>query len=286
MKNNKIAILGYPIKHTLSPKMHNYWLKELCISGRYEAIKTPVKNFKKTIKKLCNEGYKGVNLTLPLKEEALKYLNKKDRIVDFVWATNVLIFLKQNVIEGKNTDVYGFKKSLIKLVKNKKRKTAIIIGSGGAARAVLYAFIEMLYKKITIFNRTKKNAEKIKKDFIKNFSSNLKIKIMCENLKNLKKNLEEIDLLVNTTPMGMKNFPALNINIEKFKTNSAIFDLVYNPLETKLIKDSKKRGIKNTNGLDMLMYQAQRSFYYWLNKKPKITNKLKKILEKEIKWFL
>ena len=283
MKGIKIAILGYPIKHTLSPKMHNYWLKELGISGKYEAIKTPVKNFKKTIKKLCNKSYKGVNLTLPLKEEALKYLNKKDRIVDFVGATNVLIFSKQNVIEGKNTDVYGFKKSLIKLVKNKKRKTAIIIGSGGSARAVLCALIEMRYKKISIFNRTKKNAEKIRKDFIKKFSSNLKIKIISKNLKNLKRNLKETDLLVNATPIGMKNFSGLNISVEKLRTDSAVFDLVYNPLETKLIKDSKKRGIKNTNGLDMLMYQAQKSFYYWLNKKPKITNKLKKILEKEIK---
>ena len=263
--------------------MHNYWLKELGISGRYEAINTPTKNFKKTIKKLCKEGYKGVNLTLPLKEEALKYLNKKDRIVDFIGATNVLIFSKQNIIEGKNTDVYGFKKSLIKLVKNKKRKTAIIIGSGGSARAVLCALIEMRYKKISIFNRTKKNAEKIRKDFIKKFSSNLKIKIISKNLKNLKRNLKETDLLVNATPIGMKNFSGLNISVEKLRTDSAVFDLVYNPLETKLIKDSKKRGIKNTNGLDMLMYQAQKSFYYWLNKKPKITNKLKKILEKEIK---
>ena len=283
MKINKIAILGHPIKHTLSPKMHNYWLKELGISGRYEAINTPTKNFKKTIKKLCKEGYKGVNLTLPLKEEALKYLNKKDRIVDFVGATNVLIFSKQNIIEGKNTDVYGFKKSLIKLVKNKKRKTAIIIGSGGSARAVLCELIVMRYKKISIFNRTKKNAEKIRKDFIKKFSSNLKIKIISKNLKNLKRNLKETDLLVNATPIGMKNFSGLNISVEKLRTDSAVFDLVYNPLETKLIKDSKKRGIKNTNGLDMLMYQAQKSFYYWLNKKPKTINKLKKILEKEIK---
>ena len=128
MKNNKIAILGYPIKHSLSPKMHNYWLKELSINGKYESIKTPAKNFKKTIIKLQNEGYKGVNLTLPLKEVALKYLNKKDKIVDFVGATNVLIFSKQNKVEGKNTDVYGFKKSLLNLVKNKKRKTATIIG--------------------------------------------------------------------------------------------------------------------------------------------------------------
>ncbi len=283
MKNNKIAILGYPIKHSLSPKMHNYWLKELAINGRYESIKTPPKNFKKTIIKLQNEGYKGVNLTLPLKEIALKYLDKKDKVVDFIGATNVLIFSKQNVVEGKNTDVHGFKKSLLDLIKNKKRKTAIIIGSGGAARAVLCALIETRYKKITIFNRTKKKAEKIRKDFIKNFPSSGKIKIICKNLKNLKKNIDETDLLVNTTPMGMKNFPPLNINIEKLKKNSAVFDLVYNPLETELIKSSKKRGIKNTNGLDMLIYQAQKSFYYWLNKKPKITNKLKKILQNEIK---
>ena len=83
--------------------------------------------------------------------------------------------------------------------------------------------------------------------------------------------------------MGMKGFPNLDINIQKLRTNATVFDLIYNPLETKLIKDSKKRGIKSINGLDMLMYQAQRSFYYWLNKTPKVTKKLKKILEKEIK---
>jgi len=279
----KIAILGHPIKHTLSPKMHNYWLKELKINGKYEAINTPVQNLEKTIEKLNKHGYKGVNLTIPLKEEALKYLDKKDKLVNITGAANVLIFSKQGQIEGKNTDVFGFKKSLINLVKNKERKIAIVIGGGGAARAVLCALIEMRYKKIIIFNRTKKNAEKIRKDFIKNFSSNLKIKIVCENLKNLKRNLEKTDLFVNTTPMGMKNFPALNISIEKLKVSSVIFDLIYNPLETKLIKEAKKRGIKNTNGLDMLIYQAQKSFYYWLNKKPKTTNKLKKILEKEIK---
>ena len=177
MKINKIAILGYPIKHTLSPKMHNYWLKKLEINGKYEAIKTPAENFKKTIEKLIKNGYKGLNLTLPLKEEALKYLNKKNKVVDIIGAANVLIFSKQGFIEGKNTDVYGFKKSLTNLVKNKKRGTAMVIGSGGAARAVLYALIEMRYNKVVVFNRTRKNAKKIKKDFLKNFSTNLKTKI-------------------------------------------------------------------------------------------------------------
>ena len=95
--------------------------------------------------------------------------------------------------------------------------------------------------------------------------------------------MKKTDILINTTPMGMKGFPSLNIDIKKLNINAAVIDLIYNPLETKLIKESKKRGIKNSNGLDMLIYQAQKSFYYWLNKTPKVTGELKKILEKEIR---
>ena len=279
----KIAILGYPIKHSLSPKIHNYWLKEMKINGKYTAIKTPIKNLEKTIKNLSNKGYKGVNLTIPLKEEALKYINNKNKIVDIIGAANVLIFSKKGHVKGKNTDVYGFKKSILKLVKNKRKEIAIVIGSGGAARAIVYVLIQMNYKKIIIYNRTKKNAEIIKKDLLKKHSSKLQTKINCENLKKIKNNIKKTNLLINTTPMGMKNFPNLNIDIKDLRRDAAVFDLIYNPLETKLIKESNKRGIKNTNGLDMLIYQAQKSFFYWLNKTPKITEKLKKILEKEIK---
>ena len=283
MKIYKLAVLGYPVKHSLSPKIHNYWLKELNIDGKYEAIKTPVKNLEKTIKKLSKSGYKGLNLTIPLKKEALKYINKKNKIVNIIGAANVLIFSKKGYIEGKNTDVYGFKKSILNLVKKKKREMATVIGSGGAARAIVYVLIQMKYKQVIICSRTKEKAEIIKKDFLKKFPNSLKTKINCENLKKIKKNIKQTNLLINTTPMGMKNFPNLNIDIKDLRTNAAVFDLIYNPLETKLIKEAKKRGIKNTNGLDMLIYQAQKSFYYWLNKKPKTTNKLKKILEKEIK---
>ena len=279
----KIAILGNPIKHSLSPKIHNYWLKEMKINAKYTAIKTPIKNLEKTIKNLSNKGYKGLNLTIPLKEEVLKYINSKNKIVDIIGAANVLIFSKKGHVKGKNTDVYGFKKSILKLVKNKRKEIAIVIGSGGAARAIVYVLIQMNYKKIIIYNRTKKNAEIIKKDLLKKHSSKLQTKISCENLKKIKNNIKKTNLLINTTPMGMKNFPNLNIDIKDLRRDAAVFDLIYNPLETKLIKESNKRGIKNTNGLDMLIYQAQKSFFYWLNKTPKITEKLKKILEKEIK---
>ena len=274
----KLAILGHPIKNSLSPKMHNYWLKKLNINGNYKLIDTPLSNFKKKINYLSKKNYKGLNLTIPLKEEAIKFLNKKDKIVKLTGAVNVLIFSKKK-IEGKNTDVYGFKKSLINIVKNKKKDTAIIIGAGGAARAVLFVLIEMKYKKIFLFNRSNNNLKKIKKDF----SKLKKNGIFYKNFSFINSFLNKTNLLVNTTPLGMKGFPKLNINVNNLKKNSSVFDLIYNPLETKLIKDSKKNGLKNTNGLDMLIYQAQRSFNYWFKKTPKITKELKKILEKEIK---
>ena len=187
---HKIGILGHPIKHSLSPKIHNYWLKEMGINGKYNAIETPINNLKKTIENLNNKGYIGLNLTIPLKEEALKYINKKNKTVDIIGAANVLIFSKKGYIEGKNTDVYGFKKSILDLVKNKKKETAAVIGSGGAARAIVYVLIKMNFKKIILFNRTKKNAEIIKNDFQKKFAKKIKTKINCENLKKMKNSIE------------------------------------------------------------------------------------------------
>ena len=281
MKPIKLAILGNPIKHSLSPQMHNFWLNSFKINGEYESLKTTKKNLKETIKELSQKGYKGVNLTIPLKESSLKFLNKKDKIVRIIGAANVLIFKKNGHIEGKNTDVYGFKKSIVNLVK--KKNTAIIIGSGGAARAVLYGLLELKYKEIFLFNRTLKKAEKIKRDFKKNFPNKLNTNIVCDNIKNINVMLSKSDLLINTTPMGMKGFPSLNIDLNQMKKKAGVVDLIYNPLETKLIKETKKRGLKSVNGLGMLIYQAQKSFYYWFSKTPKINNKLKIILEKEIK---
>ena len=281
MKNN-IGILGYPIKHSLSPKIHNFWLKSMSINGKYRAISTPKKNLKNKINFLNNKGYKGLNLTIPHKENVLKFLDKTDNNVKITGAANTLIFVKKNKIKGKNTDIYGFEKAINKLMKNKKKENAMVLGGGGAARAVILVLIGMKYKKILIVNRTKKNATKIKKDFIKNFSLKPRTKIICEDLVNSEKFMGNVDVLINTTPLGMKGFPDLKLSIKNLKKNSAVFDLIYNPLETKLIKQAKKRGIKNTNGLDMLIYQAQKSFYHWFKKMPKINNKLKKLLEKEI----
>ena len=138
----KIAVMGFPIKHSLSPTIHNYWLKKNNIKGSYTTIKTPLNKLEKTIATLCNKDYIGVNLTIPLKEQAVKLLDKTDSIVNFTKAVNTLVFHKNKFVEGRNTDVIGFKNSLLESSKSKIREKAIIIGNGGAARAILYCLIK------------------------------------------------------------------------------------------------------------------------------------------------
>ena len=275
----KIGILGNPIKHSLSPTIHNFWLKELSINSKYISIKTPEKNFKKTIEKLIKLKFLGVNLTIPLKEKALKYLDRKDKIVKVIGAVNVLIFSNKGKIIGKNTDVYGFKNSLENNIKIKKN--AIIIGSGGASRAVLYSLIKMNFKKIVIFNRTINNSKKMVNEILSKIKKT-KIKFIYKNLKEINNYLHDTNILINTTPMGMKNFKNLDIDLNFLNKNAIVYDLIYNPIETKLIKKAKELKIKNINGIKMLIYQAEKAFLYWFKKKPKNSN-IQKILENKIK---
>ena len=285
MKNDKkeLAILGFPINHSFSPTIHTYWMKKYNINGTYKKIKTSTKRLKKIVKNLCSLGYRGVNLTIPLKEETISILNKSDNIVKITKSVNTLIFHNKNLIEGINTDVYGFKKSLYEITKGKNKGKALVIGSGGAARAVVYGLIDMNYKEIVIVYRTKKKARQLKKDMEKQHQKLGKKKIALKNIKNIEDEISNTNLLVNTTPLGMKGFPKMAFSLEKLNKKTSVFDLVYNPLETELIKFAKKNGNKNTNGLKMLLYQAQLSFSFWFNKKPNISKQLEDILRKKIK---
>ena len=279
----KVAVMGFPIKHSLSPTIHNYWLKKNNINGSYTTIKTPLNKLEKTIATLSNKDYIGVNLTIPLKEQAVKLLDKTDSIVNFTKAVNTLVFHKNKFVDGRNTDVIGFKNSLLESSKSKIREKAIIIGNVGAARAILYCLIKLKYKHIVVCARTKKKSEQLKKDMEKFKFKNSRIKIFFKNIKNLEKESKKTNLLVNATPLGMKGFPDLSFSLNELDKQALVFDIVYNPLETALLKKAKKKGNKTINGLKMLLYQAQESFKIWFDKKPKITKLLEKILIKEIK---
>ena len=275
----KIVILGSPIDHSMSPAIHNYWLKKYKISGIYKTLKTDIKDLKKTLNYLKNKGYVGANVTIPLKEKVVNFTDKVDKVVFTTKAINTLIFHKKKGIEGKNTDVYGFKKSISSI---KEKKTAVIIGSGGAARAVVYGLLDLNFRQIVIINKTLSKAKKLKKDMEKLFHFK-KPKIIIKNFNQLKNSLNNVSLLVNTTPLGMKGFKILKLPIKRLNKNTVVFDLIYNPLETFLLKQAKQNGNKTINGLKMLLYQAQSSFFLWFKKKPKITKELENKIKEKIK---
>ena len=282
-KIKKVAILGYPIRHSLSPKIHNYWLKKNNIFGTYIPIETPLKKLKESITRLCKQDYVGANLTIPLKENAINFLDKTDTTVDSIKAVNTLIFHDKKFIEGKNTDVLGFKTSLKESMKTTTKEKAIIIGNGGAARAILYSLVTLKYKQIVICARKRTKSEQLRKDMEKLQFKNSKTVIILKNIENIEEETEETNLLVNTTPLGMKGFPDIFFSFDKLNKNALVFDVVYNPLETNLLKQTRKRGNKTINGLRMLLYQAQGGFKAWFHKKPKITKELENFLKEEIK---
>ncbi len=275
----KIVILGSPIAHSMSPAIHNYWLKKYKILGTYKTLKTDNKDLEKTLNYLKNKEYIGANITIPLKEKVVNFVDKIDKAALLTKAINTLIFHKKKIIEGKNTDIYGFKKSISNL---KEKKTAVVIGSGGAARAVIYGLLDLNFRQIIIFNKTLSKAKKLKKDMEK-ISYFKKTKIIIKNFNKLKNSLHNTSLLVNTTPLGMKGFKTLKLPIERLNKNTVVFDLIYNPLETFLLKQAKQNGNKTINGLKMLLYQAQNSFYLWFKKKPKITKELENKIKEKIK---
>ena len=277
----KAAVLGFPIKHSLSPVIHNYWIKKYKIPGKYDLFKTNKNQLKKTIYKLQQENYLGANLTIPLKEKVISIIDKIDRTADFTKSVNTIVFRK-NSIEGKNTDVYGFKKSLDKKLKNKKKR-ALVLGAGGASRAVVYSLVDMGFEKVEIYNRTKSKATKLKKDMDKLPFKKNQQQIIVKDIKNIEMEIHLLDLFVNTTPLGMKGFKKKSISLKQLDKKAIVFDLVYNPLETDLLKSAKKNGNATINGLEMLIFQAQPAFKQWFNINPKIDKNLKFKLKKLLK---
>ena len=205
---------------------------------------------------------------------AINFLDKTDSTVDSTKAVNTLIFHDKKFIEGKNTDVLGFKTSLKESMKTTTKEKAIIIGNGGAARAILYSLITLKYKQIVICARKRTKSEQLRKDMEKLQFKNSKTVIILKNIENIEEETEETNLLVNTTPLGMKGYPDIFFSFDKLNKNALVFDVVYNPLETNLLKQTRKRGNKTINGLRMLLYQAQGGFKAWFHKKPKITKEL------------
>tara|TARA_B100000575_G_scaffold283520_1_gene276476 strand:+ start:178 stop:1011 length:834 start_codon:yes stop_codon:yes gene_type:complete len=268
------AVLGNPISHSKSPRMHNYWLKQNELNGYYIPIKVELADFEQTIRTLMKMGFSGVNVTIPHKLLALKIADESSSIAQYIGAANTLTFTKENKIYADNTDAYGF----INNIKSKypnwnpKKGVSVVLGAGGASRAVIAALLSEGSKQIMVLNRTIEKAEVLKKDYDN--------KITVECWENINEVLASSKNIINTTSLGMNDETFIPINPEAIPEKSLVSDLVYTPLETNLLKIAKNRGSKTVDGLGMLIHQGVPGFEAWFGQKPLVTEELREILIK------
>ena len=271
-----LCVIGYPIEHSMSPIMHNAVIRELKLNYIYLAFKVSPNNLNLAVKGFRAFNIKGINVTLPFKQKIMNYLDDIDPIAQKIGAVNAIKNDNGN-LSGRNTDAEAAKNALINAGYTTSGKNLLILGAGGAARALTYILAEDI-NKIIIANRTEKRAIKLAKELKKNFS--IKVEGKRNSISVLKEESKKADILINITPVGM--YPSVEkspIPAEFLHKDLIVYDIVYNPLETKLMKDATKIGCNTIGGLDMLVNQGALAFEWWTNKKPNIDLMKNKIIE-------
>lgn len=268
----KLGIIGYPLGHSLSPAMHNAGLKELGLEGNYIILETPPDRLAERINFLKEEGFRGFNVTIPHKVEIMPFLDSIDNFAKTVGAVNTVVIDENKKLHGYNTDVYGFVSAIPEeLRKNLAGKKAAVLGSGGAARAILAGLIETGINQINIFAIDQKESCKLKQHILKNFPD---FNINCLELVP-QVNLSEFSIVVNATPLGMqgKNEGISALSEESVATlpeNAIVYDIVYKPQKTKLLEYAQKRNLKTIYGLEMLLLQGVKGFQLWTGQNPPV----------------
>ena len=269
MTKKKYGIIGNPLSHSLSPILHNFWFKKNNLKANYSLIEIDKRQIKDIINKIRAKELQGINVTVPYKQDVIPYVDLVINDAKETSSINTIYLNKENKIVGENTDVYGFEQSFIKKLNNKEltNKNFLILGAGGVAPSLIYALIKKKISKIFISNRTLQKAENIKKKF-----SLVEI-ILWEKIW---QTTEKMDIIINATSLGMKNSPDFNMLIKKYKPGLIYYDVIYNPQETKMLKFLKENKVKTFNGLDMFLFQGQKSFYLWNKITPKVDKEITK----------
>ncbi len=271
-----LCIIGYPIEHSMSPIMHNAAIRELNLDYIYLAFNIFPANLNLAVKGIKAFNIIGINVTIPFKQKIMKYLDEIDPIAKKIGAINA-IKNDKGYLTGKNIDAEGAMKALLNAGYTVSGKNILLLGAGGAARALAYIMAEDVHK-IVFVNRTEKRALKLSNQIKKYFGINAEAKKMSKNV--LKDESKKADIIINTTPVGMyPNVDKSPIPAECLHEDLIVYDIVYNPLKTKLITDATQKGCKTLGGLDMLVNQGALAFEWWTNKKPDTSLMKKKIIE-------
>ena len=265
----KTAVIGHPIAHSKSPLIHGEWLREYGLEGSYEAIDIEPDALVEGVRALVERGYGGFNVTAPHKITIMALCDEVDERVRKIGAVNT-VSIREGKLYGTNTDAFGFAQNILSAGLDGwsfKDGAAVVLGAGGAARAVLYALLEEGAPSIILLNRTREKAEELAK---------MDAHIQVEDWDKRNEALEAANLIVNTTSLGMEGKPPLEIDLSLAPTKALVTDVVYAPLMTDLLEQAQKRGLRVVTGIGMLLHQARPGFELWNDVAPEVTPELQK----------
>ena len=262
----KYFVIGNPIDHSLSPKLHNYWLRENNINAIYEKKKIDEKDIQSIIFEIKEKKINGINVTVPFKKAIIPYLDKLSPEAELTQSVNTIILMDNNLV-GYNTDISGFTKAIKDLNFKIEGKKIFILGAGGVVPSIIFALNKMNVSEIIISNRTRQKADDLKTQF--------KILNVIDW-----GDLPKFDVIINATSLGLNN-EVINLNFSNVGENKLFYDVIYNPIETNFLKEGKKLGNRSENGKLMFVYQALEAFKLWHGIEPDINADILKLLHND-----
>ena len=262
----KYLVIGNPIDHSLSPKLHNYWLKENNIVGTYDKKKLNSQDLKNFFLRIKNKEINGANVTIPFKKEVISYLDDLSLEAKDTQSVNT-IYCKNNKIIGHNTDIYGFKQAINDTGYDLAGKKILILGAGGVVPSIIFALYKMKASSIFLSSRTKEKAENIK-----NLFNDVNIVDWGK--------IVDSEIIINATSVGLNKEDKLNLDFSKFRSAEFFYDIIYNPKNTNFLNDAKKLNKKSENGKKMFIYQAAQAFKIWHEVEPQVNNEVMGFLDK------
>jgi shikimate dehydrogenase len=280
----RACVIGWPIGHSRSPMIHRWWLKQHGLAGGYDKLAVPPGELEEFLLTLSERGLVGCNVTIPHKERAFEIvaranpagiapMGRRLRAVNTIW-------LEDGRLHADNTDVHGFMANFRQALPDWRARgqRVAVLGAGGAARAVVAGFVDAGVEEVTLFNRTLAKAEALAAEMAAEDGASIAARALAE----LPEALPGMDVLVNATSLGMHGQPPLEIDLSPLPSHAAVADIVYTPLETRLLRQARERGLKAVEGLGMLLHQAAPGFEKWFGPRPRVTDELRRLVAADI----
>jgi len=267
----KAAIIGWPVDHSRSPLIHRHWLRELGLKGDYERLPVAPDQINRLKALLVEGNYVGANVTIPHKEAAFRLADRADSVARELGAANTLWF-EDGQLLATNTDGFGFLANLDERLPGWDRNggKAVVLGAGGAARAIVWALLQRGFAPVLVLNRTLEKAENLARHFGAG--------VLAAPLSQAGTVLKDAGLVVNTTSVGMHDEGTFDFTLEQVRPDAVITDIVYTPLRTRLLREAAERNLRVADGLGMLLHQAAPGFEKWFGRKPLVSAALRQII--------